>query len=228
LLRLYWIRHGENLANLTKEFSSRRVDYSLTTKGVLQAQQTAEYFAPRPIRAVYTSPLKRAVETAQIIAAPLHLQPVILENFREIDVGELEDRPPSAENWALHNAILKDWLEGNVSRSFPGGEDQLALWERMRCGLERIFEERDGGEVIVVSHGGILFLTMLNFCPNLNLTDMFDIPNCSITEILLTRPDGRLHGELTRWADYSHLRGQAADLVYGAPEEDDPFFRPPP
>jgi broad specificity phosphatase PhoE len=62
--RLYLVRHGENRANLTKEFSSRLVDYPLTAKGVLQAQQTADYFQQRAgaggIDAVYSSPLKRS------------------------------------------------------------------------------------------------------------------------------------------------------------------------
>ena len=67
LNRLYLVRHGENMANLTKEFSYRHVDYSLTPKGVLQAQQTAAYFTDKHIHEIYTSPLKRAVETADII-----------------------------------------------------------------------------------------------------------------------------------------------------------------
>jgi broad specificity phosphatase PhoE len=44
---LYLVRHGENLANITKEFSYRAVDYPLTPKGILQAEQTAEYFAAK-------------------------------------------------------------------------------------------------------------------------------------------------------------------------------------
>ncbi len=43
--RLYLVRHGENRANITKEFSCRHVDYPLTPKGVLQAQQTAKHLA---------------------------------------------------------------------------------------------------------------------------------------------------------------------------------------
>jgi len=59
--RLYLVRHGENLANLTKEFSYRQVDYSLTPKRVLQAQQTAACFTDKNIHEIYASPLKRAV-----------------------------------------------------------------------------------------------------------------------------------------------------------------------
>ena len=60
MTHLYLIRHGENLANLTKEFSYRKVDYSLTPKGKLQAEQTARTLQDRGIAAVYSSPLRRA------------------------------------------------------------------------------------------------------------------------------------------------------------------------
>ncbi len=44
MIKIYLVRHGENVANLTKEFSHRKVDHSLTPKGRLQAKQTAAYF----------------------------------------------------------------------------------------------------------------------------------------------------------------------------------------
>ena len=69
---IYWVRHGENKANITKEFSYKYVDYSLTPKGIQQAQQTARFFRNKNIQTIYTSPLKRAVETAEIIARALH------------------------------------------------------------------------------------------------------------------------------------------------------------
>ena len=47
---LYFVRHGENPANLTREFSYKMVDYPLTENGIQQAEQTAAYFASRPAR----------------------------------------------------------------------------------------------------------------------------------------------------------------------------------
>jgi len=68
---LYVVRHGENPANLNREFSYKLIDYSLTEKGVRQAEETASFFREKGIDAIYSSPLKRARETAQIIAAPI-------------------------------------------------------------------------------------------------------------------------------------------------------------
>src|SRR5689334_15064805 len=87
---LYLVRHGENWANITREFSHKKVDYSLTPKGILQAQQTAELFKSKQIDEIYASPLKRARETAEIIAQALGLDVVVVEHFREVNVGALE------------------------------------------------------------------------------------------------------------------------------------------
>lgn len=92
---LYLVRHGENVANLTKEFSHRAVDYSLTDKGRAQAAQTADFFRGHAIDAVYSSPLRRARETAEAIAAVVGKPVTVVEDFREINVGVLEGQAPA-------------------------------------------------------------------------------------------------------------------------------------
>lgn len=119
MTRFYLVRHGENPANITKEFSHRKVDYPLTDKGQLQAYQTGEYFLSKNIDAIYSSPLKRAIESAEIISKILHLKFEIIENFREVNVGLLEELPVSEENWKLHNEIIMSWIRGHPdSKSF--------------------------------------------------------------------------------------------------------------
>src|SRR5262245_55371191 len=92
---LYLIRHGESRSNVTMEFSCREVDYSLTPRGIRQAQQTAVYLRDKGVHAIYSSPLKRAAETAHIIATSLSLPYTILEYFREVNVGAFEREPPT-------------------------------------------------------------------------------------------------------------------------------------
>ncbi len=215
--RLYFVRHGENRANLTKEFSSRRVDYSLTSKGVLQARQTAEWFRHKQIDAIYASPLKRARETAEILAAPFNLPVVVLDGLREVDVGDLELEPPTLENWSRHNQIFVGWLKGQPELSFPGGEDYFALWNRMRGAVEEMMSLGEGKNIIAVSHGGILAATLQNLCPGIDRRRLFDQENhnCAITEIILGAREGRIEGELVNWASYDHLHGEAAELVSG-------------
>ena len=221
--RLYLVRHGENLANLTKEFSHRLIDYSLTAKGVQQSQQTATFFEDKNIHEIYASPLKRAVETAEIIAAPLELEVTVLENFREINIGALESQPVSAENWARYNRIIDDWFAGKVAAKFPNGEDYVTLWRRMHDGVKQVVANKNGRNIIIVGHGGIFTITLKDLCPAVDLAQIQqgENHNCSITEILVTAQNDRLRGRLVSWAAYAHLHGPAADLIPGAPREDE-------
>jgi broad specificity phosphatase PhoE len=219
--RLYLVRHGENQANLTKEFSYRRVDYSLTPKGVLQAQQTAEYFTAQPVDAIYSSPLKRAVETAQIIAAHLGLSCQVVEDFREVNVGDLEGQPVTPELWERHNRIIYAWFNGDKEARFPGGEDYHALWARTQAGLRLALAGLSDRTALIVGHGGMFTLTLRDLCPAVDgawLRHQVS-QNCSISEVLLQPQNGAWHGELVRWNDARHLHGAAAELVSGLPDE---------
>jgi broad specificity phosphatase PhoE len=220
--RLYLTRHGENWANLTKEFSCRHVDYSLTAKGLLQARQTAEFFRDKEIQGIFTSPLRRAVETVEIIAETLGLQAVVVEDFREVNVGDLELEPVSAEGWAFYGSVIDGWYSGNHDITFPGGEDYASLWNRMRSGVERVVAGRAGQNLVAVGHGGIFSFTLKDLCPSVDVVWLRSAVNhnCSITEVLVEQRDGRLAAELVTWASFSHLHGDAADLEPGTPRVD--------
>jgi broad specificity phosphatase PhoE len=220
---LYLLRHGENPANISKEFSSRKIDYPLTEKGVLQAQQTADYFADKELQAVFSSPLKRAAQTAGIIAEPLGLEVVLMEAFREIGVGSLEGRPATTADWALHERIMNDWFDGQNEAAFPDGENYADLWARMRTGLSAATAGRSGQQILVVGHGGILTVTLKDLCPDLDIawlrTTHWD--NCAFAEIdLACDQDDQLKGRLLSWNNHDHLHGAAAELVAGVPREE--------
>jgi broad specificity phosphatase PhoE len=220
MVKIYLVRHGENKANLTHEFSHKRVDYPLTPKGRLQAGQTAKYFEMQPVQAVFSSPLLRARETAEAIAALKGLPVEVIENFREINVGELEDRPPTAENWAIHNNVILEWLKGNRDERYPQGENYWEASQRLVDGIHQAVEGLEPGSTcVIVGHGGIFLTGITSLCPDLNILDIVHqiSHNCSITEIDAVVEDGQLTGTLLRWADVSHLSGDAADLVSGLP-----------
>jgi broad specificity phosphatase PhoE len=216
---IYLIRHGENTANITKEFSHKKVDYSLTHKGVLQAEQTAAYFLGRHIDEIYSSPLKRAYETARIIAQAKGLPVTTMENFREVNVGALEDRPPTDENWRIYAETIRDWYTGKPHVAFPEGENLFDLERRLYSGLEEIVRGKDGKHIIVVGHGGIFIAAALHlFGSTVRDTIKGDYRNCAISEIEIGYVDGVLRGSLKGWGFCSHISGEAAEFVPGLPE----------
>jgi len=208
---LYVVRHGENPANLNREFSYKLIDYSLTEKGVRQAEETASFFREKGIDAIYSSPLKRARETAQIIAAPLALPVTIVEEFRENNVGDLERDPPNEAAWALHDSIIADWFAGRHDALFPGGEDFHTLLRRVRTGLIATLADL-GGEpgakrAVIVAHGGILggMARGLAHEPDLAAVEARKCANCSVSEFGARLIDGELEFHLREWSTCDHL-----------------------
>ena len=207
---VHFVRHGENPANLTRAFSHRVVDHPLTERGVTQARATAHYFREKDIAAIYTSPLLRAQQTADIIGAALSLSPRTIEAFREVNVGTLELSPPCDAHWALHDRIFADWLNGRPSSRFPDGEDHTTLVQRMRLGLLEALRDHDERHIVIVAHGGILAATVGVICENVfpdETGQMPFIPNCAITRMRLTARDGVVRGVVEAWAECDHLEG---------------------
>ena len=217
--RLYFVRHGEGQDNVAKHFSCRRLDNPLTERGILQARQTAEYLANKSINEVYSSPMKRAAETVQIIAERLRKKVTILENFREVDVGKLEGKPFSDENWGLYHHVTSAWFAGNSEVPFPGGENYATMWGRWQDGLVQILAGKANRNILLAGHAGIFIATLKDLCPDLEVDWLKNAEcyNCSITELEVEVLDGMPRGKLIAWATHSHLSGEALHLVPGIP-----------
>jgi broad specificity phosphatase PhoE len=136
-------RHGETDWNREGRFQGW-ADPPLNAAGRAQARELAERLRETPFDAVYSSDLRRAHETAEIVAAP-HDVPVITDpGLREIDVG----------SWS-------GLTRGEIDERFPGAEhhdgesreDHLA---RVLAAAERIARAHVGERILIVSHGGSL------------------------------------------------------------------------
>ncbi|HEV8189916.1 MAG TPA: histidine phosphatase family protein, partial [Ktedonobacterales bacterium] len=158
----------------------------------------------KPIAAVYSSPLKRARETAAFIAEAHGLPVAVLEEFREVNVGTLEGQPPTDEVWAFHDSIFDAWFAGDPTVRFPEGEDHAGLLARMRTGVSHVAQRHPNQEAVVVAHGGILMATINQLCPEAQRAQGH-IPNCSVTVLEAVAEDGDLRCHLLAWADCTHL-----------------------
>lgn len=117
-----------------------------------RARRLAAALAEVSLAAVYTSPLERAAVTAEAVAARHGLAPVILDDLREIELGEVDglqfdEYPPELQ------AALLD-TPGAVR--FPGGESYEQLRRRVVGALEQIAAQHSGQTVVAVSHAGAI------------------------------------------------------------------------
>src|SRR5438132_5365372 len=91
-MRLYFVRHGESEANILRVISNRGYRYGLTARGQQQAVTLAQHLQPVPISDIFSSPLRRAVETADILSRALGKSYHITEALCEYDCGILENK----------------------------------------------------------------------------------------------------------------------------------------
>lgn len=205
-MKLYFIRHGENQANIDRIFSYRIVDYPLTPKGIEQARYLATWLADRHIVRVYSSPLKRAFETAEIVAKNLELpQVTLIEGLRELNVGILDGKS-DPESWVLHDDIVRRWFEGEAELTFEGGENRLELEARFKASLDRILAENSGlndeAGIAIVAHGGVLVFGLPVLCNNLTQAQYRrPMPNTAVA--IVEVKDGQL--SCSRWNSIEHL-----------------------
>jgi len=217
--RVFFVRHGEGVDNVARQFSYKRIDRPLTERGRLQASMTAEYMVGKQIDEVFSSPMKRAHETALIIAERLGMEVTVLEGFREVNVGELEGKDFSAETWGMYHHVVGEWLSGNRSAGLSGGEDYDTLWSRMHSAFVQMVNGKANKNIVLAGHSGIFIDTLKDLCPGLDINWLqnVEIYNCSVTEMEIELVEGKLKGRLVDWANYSHMSGDALTRVPGIP-----------
>ncbi|XP_022948025.1 phosphoglycerate mutase-like protein 4 [Cucurbita moschata] len=151
------IRHGETAWNAEARIQGH-LDVELNEAGRQQAVAVANRLAKeRKISAVYSSDLKRALETAQIIATTCGIPEVIKDpDMRERNLGELQ-------GLVYHEAIMTNpqaaaaLKSRRTDQTIPGGGESLdQLYQRCTSSLQKIGNKHRGERVVVVTHGGTI------------------------------------------------------------------------
>ncbi|WP_235606736.1 alpha-ribazole phosphatase [Syntrophotalea acetylenivorans] len=154
------LRHGEVEGHGEPRYNGQQ-DVALTSRGRDHYRQLVERLKSRPIQAVYSSDLSRCLEGAEMLAAVHGLVPTPLQALRELHAGEWEGRPWS-ELQARYPQEWQSRLDDLVHYRIPGGENLLDLRQRARSAVAEITARHKGQEVIVVAHGGINRVLLLD------------------------------------------------------------------
>ncbi|HEX6284190.1 MAG TPA: histidine phosphatase family protein [Pyrinomonadaceae bacterium] len=148
----YLVRHGA-CAGLGEKLWGRTAGICLNDEGKAQAQQLAERFKGIALKAIYSSPIERAVETAESIARIAQLEVKQTGAFNEINFGD----------WAGKSfdelAGDEHWQRFNRQRSLtnvPGGELFLEVQARVVTELERLSQQHNNAHVAIVSHADVI------------------------------------------------------------------------
>jgi ribonuclease H / adenosylcobalamin/alpha-ribazole phosphatase len=143
------LRHGQTPMSVQKRYAGRS-DAPLTDVGLQQAAAAAKHLASAGLDVIVTSPLQRAVRTAEEVAGVTGAPLVTDEGFRETDFGAWEGLTFAEvrERWP---AELRTWL-ADPDAAPPGGESFAAVSTRVTGALYRLLAGRERQRILIVSH----------------------------------------------------------------------------
>jgi broad specificity phosphatase PhoE len=210
-MRLVLVRHGETDHN-KDGLTLGRADVPLNERGHAQAAALAASFRVGPT-AIYTSPLRRAVEMADAVSnvagVPVTIEPALIE----MDIGEMEHLR-SAELRERYPEFLARWLSADCSEArMPGGETLAEVQERA-WGSVLSMEARHGEEAVVAVTHNFVILTLLCRALNLPLGEFRRLRQALAAKTVIdVRAEGRT--SLLQLNDTAHLiaAGLADDLI---------------
>ena len=146
------VRHGETDWNRESRFQGH-ADPPLNARGRDQAHALADTVAGEAIAAVYASPLRRALETAEILAQRLRVPVEPVDGLREVDVGEWQGLTREEIEQRFPDAYAR-WLA--FGRGWEDGETYEEMGRRVVAALHELAARHRDETVLVVTHGGPL------------------------------------------------------------------------
>ena len=152
-MRLYLARHAQTQSNIDRALDTAYPGAPLNETGREQAARLAERLAAEPCAVVAASPLLRARQTAEPLAAARNLPVHAVDGLREIDAGDLE-METSAEAGARYVAAARAWGHGDLDVSLPGGISGHEFLRRFDEAVAAI--EAAAEHAVAVSHGAAI------------------------------------------------------------------------
>ena len=194
-------RHGETEWNVEEIFRGR-IDVELNETGIKQAELLAEYLRNINIEAVYSSPLKRALKTAEMIADCHRLEVEIAPGLIDFDFGKWQGLPHQ-EVKDRYQEFYADWVNHPENVKMPAGESLNDVRKRAIGVIDEVITKKYEGTVVLVAHR---VLNKVLICALLGLDNahFWNIrqDTCGITTF--TWENGRFI--LTRHNDTSYLK----------------------
>lgn len=199
-MNLILVRHGETDWNRIGRCQGI-ADIALNENGEKQAKELAESLKDHDIKAVYSSNLKRAYETAQEIAKHHNLSVQVDPDLQEMNQGDLEGLsfPEIRERYV---EILKQWRESPETLRLPNGETLTEVQDRAWDAFEKVHNLHLGETVVAVSHN-LTIITLLCKITGVGLKGFRDFNIHATSKNIIVSEDGLIRVQVLN--DVSHL-----------------------
>ncbi len=155
--RVVLARHGETVWHAANRYAGGSSDIDLNERGRAQAELLADWCRKATPDAIFCSPVRRAMETAQICADAIGLELKLVDDLTEVDFGIAEGRTID-ELLDLDAGVVDRFRADPMAHPFPGSEPPDQAAERAAAALRDIAAAFPGGRVLVVAHNTLLRL----------------------------------------------------------------------
>ncbi len=199
--RLLLVRHGITESNSARRFAGYS-DVEMNADGYSQVERLRDRLVDEKIDAIYSSDLKRALVTAEVVSSGHKVDIVTCSELREMNYGDAEGLTFQEIN-RLYPEVAESIVNFNLRLKFPGGESFEGFIERTNKFLDRLQRHAPSETILVVSHGGplrVLVCSLLGIDQHHWWQIRFDNTSLSIAE---TYQRGAIINLLN---DISHLR----------------------
>lgn len=158
----YIFRHGETDYNKEKRWQGSGIDAELNENGKKQAEKLIESLVGKDVQIIYSSGLRRAIKTAEIVAAELGVETRIITDLHEGNLGQTEGmlKTEVAEKYP---EIYNLWYDEKVDHwdiAFPSGETKRQIFNRMHKVLESLLHTKEN-VIGIASHGAAIRYLLL-------------------------------------------------------------------
>jgi broad specificity phosphatase PhoE len=157
---IHLVRHGETPWNAQGRLQGQTPDVPLTERGRAQAEAVADALGDRPIGAIISSDLVRAVATATPLALRLGLPIELAPPMREKGFGALEGMRVAELEPELRTALDRQWHDPDLA--VDGGESHRELYTRVAAYLDELLAAPPADELVLVAHGGSVRVAVLH------------------------------------------------------------------
>ncbi|RDC64816.1 histidine phosphatase family protein [Adhaeribacter pallidiroseus] len=180
MINLLLIRHALT-DSVGKRLSGRLPGVPLNATGRQQAQELALRLTHVPLAAIYSSPLERAVETAEPVAQSHQLETLISEDFLEINFGDWTNA--SFEELQT-NPTFKNFNTFRSNTRIPGGEMMLEAQTRVITGIEKLYQKHHQQTIAIVSHSDLIKAALAYYAGiHLDLFQRVEISPASVSVV---------------------------------------------
>jgi len=194
---LYLVRHGETEYNRRGVVQGGGIDSTLNETGVSQAEALADRLSAVPVDTVYASTMRRAKQTAAVVAGPHEpVSRTYLRDLAEMDWGVFEGEPPSSEREEAMGAVKDRWRQGEYDHRVDGGESIRDVEARAHRAMDHIVTRERGSTVVVVTHGRYLRVLLGSLLDNYGLGDMHRLDHDNTCVNRIVHAEGQFRADL--------------------------------